>query len=77
MMSRAHCHLEGNEPDVHGAPYGSDLRLMVGLGKIPTLHYGPGNVKNAHAPNEHVPVAHLRAVVRSLVLAILRFCGHE
>jgi acetylornithine deacetylase len=77
LVSGVHHSLEGNTPDVHGAPYGSDLRLMVGLGHVPTLHYGPGNVRNAHAPNEHVPVAHLRAVVRTLVVAILRFCGHE
>jgi len=64
-------------PQVHGAPYGSDLRLMVGLGHIPTLHYGPGNVKHAHAPNEHVPCDQLEAVTRSLVLAILRFCEPE
>ncbi len=72
-----HASLEGRAPDVHGAPYGSDLRLMVGLGHIPTLHYGPGNVKHAHAPNEHVPVAQLRAVVQTLVLSFLRFCGHD
>jgi acetylornithine deacetylase len=77
LVSGVHASLEGNEPDVHGAPYGSDLRLMVGLGNVPTLHYGPGNVKHAHAPNEHVPVAQLRAVVRTLVLSILRFCGHD
>jgi acetylornithine deacetylase len=77
LVSGAHLSLERNAPDMHGAPYGSDLRLMVGLGHVPTLHYGPGNVKNAHAPNEHVPVAQLRAVARALVLSILRFCGHD
>jgi len=77
LVSGVHASREGRAPDVHGAPYGSDLRLMVGLGHIPTLHYGPGNVKHAHAPNEHVPVAQLRAVVETLVLSILRFCGHE
>lgn len=77
LVSGVHDALEGNVPDVHGAPYGSDLRLMVGLGHVPTLHYGPGNVKHAHAPNEHVPIAHLRAVTRTLIVSLLRFCGHE
>jgi acetylornithine deacetylase len=77
LVSGVHASLEGSEPDVHGAPYGSGLRLMVGLGNVPTLHYGPGNVKHAHAPNEHVPVVQLRAVARTLVLSILRFCGHD
>ena len=75
LVSGAHVDLGGAAPEVHGAPYGSDLRLMVGLGHVPTLHYGPGHVKNAHAPDELVPVDHLRAVVRTLVVAIVRFCG--
>ena len=77
LVSSAHQTLTGATPDVHGAPYGSDLRLMVGLGGIPTLHYGPGNVKHAHSPNEHVPIAQLSSVVRTMVVSILRFCGHE
>jgi len=76
MVEHVHASLhDGALPDIHGAPYGSDLRLMVGLGHVPTLHYGPGNVKHAHAPNEHVPIAHLRTVTRALVLSIVRFCG--
>ncbi len=73
------CHAtlnDGIEPEVHGAPYGSDLRLMVGIGGVPAMHYGPGHVKHAHSPNEHVPITHLRATVRMMVLAIIRFCGH-
>jgi len=77
LVRDAHVDLGGAEPEVHGAPYGSDLRLMVGLGAVPTLHYGPGHVKHAHAPDEHVPIDHLRTVTRGLVLAILRFCGHD
>jgi acetylornithine deacetylase len=77
LVRDAHVDLGGAEPDVHGAPYGSDLRLMVGLGNVPTLHYGPGNVKHAHAPNELVPIGELRATVRNLVLSILRFCDVE
>ena len=75
LVSSVHETFEGSPPDVHAAPYGSDLRLMVGLGGIPTLHYGPGNVRHAHAPDEHVRIEHLRAVTRGLVLSALRFCG--
>jgi acetylornithine deacetylase/succinyl-diaminopimelate desuccinylase-like protein len=48
---------DGRPPDVWGAPYGSDLRLLTGLGGIPTLHYGPGDAGLAHGPNESVPLA--------------------
>jgi acetylornithine deacetylase len=77
LVSSVHETFEGVPADVHAAPYGSDLRLMVGLGGIPTLHYGPGNVRHAHAPDEHVRIEHLRAVTRGLVLSTLRFCGAD
>lgn len=77
LVSDVHRDLTGEKVMVHGAPYGSDLRLMVGVGQVPTLHYGPGNVKHAHSPNEHVSVAHLRTVTRAMVLTILRFCGYD
>lgn len=57
------------------APYGSDLRLYAGLGGIPTLHYGPGDVRFAHAPREQVPIAELVQVTRSLALLAARRCG--
>ena len=75
LVSRINQQLHGNIPAVHGAPYGSDLRLMTGLGQIPTLHYGPGSVKKAHAPNEYVPIADLIQVAQTLIVTILQFCG--
>lgn len=75
LVQAAHAGHAATVPAVHGAPYGSDLRLMVGLGQIPTLHYGPGHVRHAHAPDEYVPVSDLETVARTLVLCILRFCG--
>jgi acetylornithine deacetylase len=60
-------------PRVHGAPYGSDLRLYAEAG-IPTLHYGPGDVRLAHGPDESVAVDELVTVTEALVLTILRAC---
>ncbi|WP_354567332.1 ArgE/DapE family deacylase [Glaciihabitans sp. UYNi722] len=57
------------------APYGSDLRLYNGFGGIPTLHYGPGDVRFAHAPREQVDIAELISVTRSLLLLAVRRCG--
>ena len=53
-------------------PYGSDLRLYAAAG-IPTLHYGPGDARRAHAPNESVPLAEL--VVATEVLTRALRCG--
>jgi acetylornithine deacetylase len=57
-----------------GAPHGSDLRLYAGAG-IPTLHYGPGDVRLAHGPDEAVDLDEVLTVTRALVLAVLRSCG--
>jgi acetylornithine deacetylase len=57
-----------------GAPYGSDLRLYSAAG-IPTLHFGPGDVRLAHGPREQVCVSEVVAATRTLVLAALRAVG--
>jgi acetylornithine deacetylase len=67
--------IEGRAAERVAAPYGSDLRLYAGLGGIPTLHYGPGDVRFAHAPREQVPIAELVQVTRSLALLAARRCG--
>ena len=74
QVSAAHADLYGVAPRVAGAPYGSDLRLLTGAG-IPTLLYGPGDVRVAHGPDEFVPVQDLLDVTRTLVLLISRFCN--
>ncbi len=56
------------------APYGSDLRLYAGSG-IPTLHYGPGDVRFAHAPRERVDIDELLRTTRTLAVLAARRCG--
>lgn len=58
-----------------GAPWGSDLRLYGAVG-IPTLHYGPGDVRLAHGPNESVPIVEVLTAARTLALLLLRL-GHR
>jgi acetylornithine deacetylase len=67
----------GGPPRERGVPYGSDLRLYAGSG-IPTLHYGPGDVRLAHGPEEAVEIDEVIRVTETLVLTALRTCGtHE
>ena len=75
-MSRAHAAASGQRPhEVWAAPYGSDLRLLVGHGGIPTVQYGPGDVALAHGPNEMVPVEDIAITARALALLALDVCG--
>ncbi|WP_169731076.1 ArgE/DapE family deacylase [Lentzea kentuckyensis] len=72
LVGAAHADVTGGpRPAERGAPYGSDLRLYAGAG-IPTLQYGPGDVRLAHSPQEQVRVSEIVTVTRALVLATLR-----
>jgi acetylornithine deacetylase len=62
---------------IEGMTYGADMRLLVNVGQTPTVMFGPGDVRMAHRPDEFVPIDDLKAVTRTLVLTILRFCGIE
>ena len=75
LVQDAHGDVTGEPPlRERGAPYGSDLRLYA-AGGIPTLHYGPGDVRLAHGPDESVEVDEIVRVAETLVLATLRSCG--
>jgi acetylornithine deacetylase len=65
----------GMPPSLDGAPYGSDLRLLVNEARIPSVLFGPGDVRVAHMPDEHVAIAQVLDTARALALLILRFCG--
>ncbi|TVR98022.1 MAG: ArgE/DapE family deacylase [Wenzhouxiangellaceae bacterium] len=65
----------GQQAMIRGMPYGADMHLLVKQGQTPTVLFGPGDVRLAHAPDEYVPIRELEAVTRTLVLTILRFCG--
>lgn len=67
--------VEYRDVTLGAAPYGSDLRLYSGMGGIPTLHYGPGDVRLAHGPREQVDITELISTTRSLALLAARRCG--
>ncbi|WP_233576557.1 ArgE/DapE family deacylase [Saccharopolyspora rhizosphaerae] len=64
----------GPAPEVVGAPYGTDLRQYAATG-MPTLQYGPGDVRYAHAHDEHVGIADLERCARAYALLAIRRCG--
>lgn len=58
---------------VRGMPYGADMRLLVNQGDTPTLLFGPGDVRKAHAPDEYVSIEDLKVATKVLALSMLRF----
>lgn len=56
----------GRRPALLGEPYGADMHLFVNVGQTPCVIFGPGDVKIAHAADEHVPLAEVEACANVL-----------
>jgi acetylornithine deacetylase len=67
--------ITGVPATLEGMTYGADMRLLVHDGRTPTILFGPGDVRDAHRPNERVAIADLETATRTLALTALRFCG--
>ncbi|MCG8468889.1 MAG: ArgE/DapE family deacylase, partial [Gemmatimonadetes bacterium] len=67
----------GRSPSRRGVRFGSDMRLLVNQGGIPTVLYGPGDVREAHRPDESIAVDDLAEATCVLAVAVLRFCAVE
>ncbi len=74
QLARAHTAVTGAVPQIWGAPYGSDLRLLTDAG-IPTVQYGPGNVDLAHSTGESVRIEDVLTAARTLALVAMDCCG--
>jgi acetylornithine deacetylase len=42
---------------------------------VPTVHYGPGDARLAHGPDESVPLSEVLAAARALAVLALDHCG--
>jgi acetylornithine deacetylase len=74
-LAAQHQRVHGAEPTIRGVPYGSDMRLFINDGHMPAVHYGPGDVRLAHAVNEHVEVADVVTAAKTIALMIVEWCG--
>ena len=53
---------------------GSDLRLYAAAG-VPTLHLGPGDVRQAHTVGEYVALDEIAEVAGTLAISPMRLLG--
>lgn len=56
-----------------GVPYGTDAAQYWGLGQIPCVVLGPGDIAQAHTDNEWIELAQLQAAVPTYVELARRF----
>ena len=75
-VAESHLATAGQAPLVEGVTYGADMRLLTNVAHMPTVLYGPGDVRRSHRPDECVPLAEMLTATRTLIVTALRFCGH-
>nr|WP_234891512.1 MULTISPECIES: M20/M25/M40 family metallo-hydrolase [Rhizobium/Agrobacterium group] len=61
-------------PVLSGFGAHSDIGLPTGLGKTPTVNFGPGDPAQAHQPNERVSVRDLVDCTKAIALAVEKWC---
>ena len=76
-VKRAHALATGQEPIVEGVSYGADMRLFVRFGGMPCVMYGAGDVRVAHAPDEHISVTDLLTATETVACLLAGWCGVE
>jgi acetylornithine deacetylase len=74
-VADAFAEVTGSKATLRGMTYGADMRLLVNEADVPTVLFGPGDIRRAHQPDEFVTIEDLEVTTRTLALAVLRFCG--
>jgi acetylornithine deacetylase len=70
LVSQCFRCVTGQPAAVAGATYGSDMRHLINMGGIPTLMFGPGDVRRAHFVDEFVPLAEVVTAAKVLALVL-------
>jgi acetylornithine deacetylase len=74
-LQKFHSDVHGGKPEIHGVPYGSDLRFFTNNAKMPAVLYGPGDVRMAHSLNEFVPVSEIISVAKVVAVTLIDWCN--
>jgi len=69
--------LGAGEVGLKGVTFGSDMRLLVQEASTPSVLFGPGDIRMAHASDEFVSINELETTAKTLALTALRFCGYQ
>jgi len=73
MLGEAHRQELGVDPELDGAPYGSDMRLFVHEGEMPAILYGPGDIRQAHSVDEWISVDEIARAARIVTVAAANY----
>ncbi len=71
-LASAYEAVAGRETPRTGVPYGADMRLFINEAKTPTVMFGPGDVRVAHAADEYVLLSEVETCAATLAHWLLR-----
>ena len=74
-LSSAYKNVLNREAVIEGVTYGSDLRLFTNHAHIPSVLFGPGDVRLAHAANEYVTIEEIMFSTEVIANMIINWCG--
>lgn len=77
VLAESHRLVTGTTPTVEGVTWGSDMRLLVEIGGIPTIIFGAGDVRNVHCPDEFIDIDDLLTAIETLAVTIAEWCGTD
>lgn len=60
---------------VKGEAYWGDSGLLNGIGNIPTIMFGPGNIGCAHSDDEFVKIDELKSAAEIYAMTLMDICG--
>jgi len=64
-------------PRVSASPWGTDMRLLVKYAGIPTLLFGPGEMRQAHSVNECIRIQDVMKATKIIALTLIKWCGYQ
>ncbi len=74
-LQRAHHQTTSRSAPLAGVSAGTDARLFTRYADVPTVLYGPGDIEQAHAANEHIVVDEIVTCAKTLARLIVDWCG--
>jgi acetylornithine deacetylase/succinyl-diaminopimelate desuccinylase family protein len=77
-LARAYSLVVGKPPETGTLSYGTDGAFIHQKTKIPVVIFGPGNIRQAHGPDEYVEVEQIFTAAKVYAVAAVQFLGlHE
>lgn len=74
-LARAWQDVTGAPATIEAVTYGADMRHFVHVGNTPCLMFGAGDVRQAHAPDESIPLPDLFTAVAATAVFVAGWCS--